>query len=471
MADMSEGQEASTYDWDTVFALPVADVNRAIVTGKSSPRGFSYDHVEGGSRTTTSARFGDWQVAQGGDGKNLRMTIPLAEIAVGAQYFGNGTATIEVKLQYLPHTDGPAPAQGRLVKLVVRNTSSDLDNDPVVVLVGEIAGASSMGLLQQAIFQVGLGAWLNANLAAFTHVFAVVNLNDRIDQDAQWAFTKPTYVDYAYTDGATLDQSTFGVLCMTGGRRGEGLSEQISPNAIPQGSRAGFLVAPARFLTDLLLPAMLHCYKGLGTDDLLVASDASSLSLKPGRTPTLSGVEHDGTSYSPVLEELEVSLLGQSLEIRSHTKTEVSPGIWSITEATHWYAISLGSLPNGTQTLKYRETQPAQIEHTTEKSTGVVIGEIIAAVLTAVAVVVAGVLTDGAAFVVAALVIGALGGVAAATPEIIAAANTDDSPDIDALRLNVMAPVTWPDSKDFRLDFAGLNGSLQLGGQPSFGAA
>ncbi len=467
-------QEALTYNWDTVFALPASIVNNAIIKKKSSPSRFKYSFTPEGStiESTVSANFGDWLITQGGDGKNLRMSVPLNTIAVlsGTEvptFLGSANAVIEIKLHYVPHTDAPSPKSGKLMKLVPKNILES-PTDPVVTLVGEIKYQNPPGIVEKAVFEIGFRDWINANLAEFDHIFAVININDKIDSDAQWAFTKPTYTSYAFIDRDTLEDSVFGVLCMTGGRSGEKFTEQISPNAIPASSKAGFLISQRRFLDDLVKPALKLSYNGLTEDKLSISSDGTSLSLKIGETVQLKDVSHDGNKYSPLLKEFEITALGQTLKIYSHTKTEVSSGIYSISKATHWYNIKLGTKSNGKQTLKYSESQKAKITHETEKSVGVEIGEIIAGILTAIVVVIAGILTDGAAFVAAAAVIGLLGGMAAATPSIIAAANKDDSPDIDMLVINTTDPITWPDSKDFLLEYAGLNVSLQLGGNPQF---
>jgi hypothetical protein len=53
-------------------------------------------------------------------------------------------------------------------------------------------------------------------------------------------------------------------------------------------------------------------------------------------------------------------------------------------------------------------------------------------------------------------------------PALIEKLNQDDSPSIDLLLVNAVDPITWTGSDVFRLDYASLNASLQLGGDPSF---
>lgn len=458
---VADTEVAPTYGWDTVSAIPVPQVNAAIIATASSPRGFDYE-PEDGTSPELHATFGPWQVTQGGDGRNLRMSVPMPSLTVGATAIADVVATIEITLAELPHAEGPPPARGSLRKLVARATTDDPINDPVVVVV-DVSAPQPLGLIQKAVISAGFSAWANANLDEFTHIFTVVNIDEEVDSDAQWAFVTPSYVDYAYLDGDSAATSTFAVLCMTGGRSGDTLTSQVSPNAIPAGTGGGYLVSAERYLTDLMMPALGHCYSGLTSEDVSVASDASSVNLNPGATVSLAPVEHDGSSYRPQLTRLDILVRGQTVQITSQTRTEVSPGITAITDATHWYHIALATRSDGSQTLRYVEAQPASIQHSTEQAPGIEILKWMLIAATAIGVIVAGVLTDGAAFVVAAVVIGALGGLAAATPDIIATANTDDSPSVDALVANTTSPITWPEVA-FHLTDARLNESLQLGG-------
>lgn len=452
---------APTYGWDTVSAVQAVQVNAAIVAAGSSPASFDYQPADP-SEPALHGTFGAWQVTTGGDGRNLRMTVPMPTVTFAATTLTDVVATIEITLTDLPHTDAPPPPRGTLRKLVAQTTTTDPVHEPVVVVV-DLSAAHPLGLIQKAVVSAGFSAWVNAHLDAFTHVFAVVNIDDEIDADAQWAFAVPSYLDYSYLDGDSLDTSTFAVLCTTGGRSGAALTSQVSPAAIPAGTQGGYLVSAERYLQDLLLPALEHCYAGLAATDVAVASDASSVNLVPGATVTLPPVEKDGSSYTPQLTRLDIFVQGQTLEIVSQTRTPISMGITAVTDASHWYTITLGTLPDGSQTLRYVESQPASVQHSTDQDPGVEIFEWMMIAITAIALVVAGVLTGGATFVVAAVVIGALGGLAAATPAIIAVVNTDDSPSIDALVTNTTAPVVWPDV-EFHLTSAGLNESLQLGG-------
>jgi hypothetical protein len=294
----------------------------------------------------------------------------------------------------------------------------------------------------------------------------VVDLNLMVDQ-GRWGFVTPDYTSYAYLDGQDLDHSTFAVLCMTGNRTGETLTEQVSPAAIPSGSVAGFVISQARVLSDLVRSAIMQAYPGLTDQNFLMSQDATTLYLTDGTSVALPPVQHAGSTYYPNLTQLSIKSNGQILTLNSLTATEVAAGITATCEATHWYTIKLGTSSNG-QTLTFVEFQPPSIVHAIHQQPGSAITQLIIGIVAAIALIILSILTSGAALVVGGLIIGLTMGVDQIVPALIDKVNKDDSPDISLLLVNAVDPITWTASKEFSLDYGSLNVSLQLGGNPSF---
>ena len=76
MAPAAPETTADTFGWDTVFALRVDDVNKAIISGKSTPTTFSQSVNNG--EVVASGTFTDWQICMGGDGKLLHLALPIS---------------------------------------------------------------------------------------------------------------------------------------------------------------------------------------------------------------------------------------------------------------------------------------------------------------------------------------------------------------------------------------------------------
>lgn len=472
MTNLTTGtsHETDTFNWDTIFAIPISDVNQAIISKKSSPKGFEFKNTA--DKIYCKGDFGDWQLSMGGSGSLIRLTLPISNIS---GYFYNGdtkqtficsgpvNAIIQVKLKFLPHTESSQSANdGTFHELVVRTESGD-PKDPVTSLIVLEAGTSTFtpGIAKYAA-ESSITGWCNGNIAEFSHVFATVNLNKIIDKDA-FAFCNPSYTSYAYLDRTNADNSLLGILCMTGGRTTENNIQEISPFTIPRGDESGFLISRKRFLADLIMPTFPLQWPNAKTSDFEITSDDNYIKLKESISIDLPDVEHNGSSYTPTLKTFSTQLQDEHLIVTSYTETDVFPGITAWCQSTKTYTISLGTSKNG-QTILYNEVGTGVEEHGTYKSAGVEIAEWMIAIIAAIALIILGILTDGAAFVIGALVIGALSGLAAATPDIVSLVNTDDSPSIDLLSFNISHPIQWSDRKDYTLASAGLNGPLQLGG-------
>jgi len=460
-----------TYNWDTIFAIPVPDVNKTIVGKKSSPPNFSYDEA---GAYTVSADFGDWQMCMGGDGKNVRFSIPMTNIVINytsgsSVTCDSGSAVVEINLHYIPHTDPTGVTEDDVPcnrKALVVKTTSDDPSSPVAALVGEPQLSPNPGTISTAVFGQALLDWVSNNLGEFNHIFSVVDLNRMINQ-GQWGFVTPNYTSYAYLDGSKLDNSVFGVLTMTGDRTGGSLSEQISPSAIPSGSEAGFLVSQARTLYDLVRPAIMLAYPGLTDENFLMSYDKTRLYLEQGVTVDMPPVEKDGSTYHPKLTSLTVETDGEIFTVTSVTSTYITFGITSETTATNWYTLNLGKSNNG-QTINFVMTQPTDQQYSVHQDPGVIITEIILSIIIGLVSLICAPLTAGASLVIGGLVIGLLLGASQIATAAIESVNKDTSPAVDLLMVNAVDPIKWTGSDVFKLCYVHPNISLQLGGDSLF---
>lgn len=455
-----------TYNWDTAFAIPIPDVNQTIVDQKSSPPGFTMTAADS---YTVSADFGDWQICMGGDGKNVRFSIPMTGIVIdyssGTRVTcATGSAVIEINLHYIPHetsTDVPSNPRALTVK-----TTSDDPSTPVAALVGQVTLSPDPGTISTAVFGQGLLDWVNGNLDEFNHIFSVVDLNRMIDQQ-QWGFVTPNYTSYAYLDGNSLEDSILGVLTMTGNRSGENLNEQISASAIPKGSDAGFLLSQERTLYDLVRPAIMVAYPGLTDATFLMSNDKTRLYLVPDISVDMPPVDHNGSTYYPKLTALTVETDGETYTVTSTTNTYITFGVTSETTATNWYTLNLGTSNNG-QTITFVQSQPTDQQFAVHQDPGVIITEVILSIIIGLVSLICAPLTDGASIMLGGLVIGLLLGATQIATATIESVNMDTSPAVDLLMVNAVDPIKWTGSDSLKLNYVHPNISLQLGGDPLF---
>jgi len=462
--------EVDTLGWDTVFAIRVGDANRAIVDHHTSPAGF--DYADAASMLRCSGTFGDWQITSGGDGGNIRLRLPVTDVrgaypgAAGPVDFRHPalTATIQIRLHFLPQPDADSAAAVVPHDLVPLTTSTG-PADPVVslVTVDWTGGDPSPGVLRYLIEGAVVG-WCNDHLDQFAHVFATVDLNQYV-ATGDFAFCKPTYLSYAYAETENPDEAVIGVLCMTGGRPPGQNVQQVSPAIIPPGTRAGFALSRQRLLADMILPTLPLAWTNAALSQFALGTDGRSVVLVDGQSVQLPDVSHDGSTYTPYLEGFTLTISDAVIQVDARTEVDLGLGVTGWCDSTHRYTIALGTGASGQQTLVYSSVgDPDETHGTSESSTTTIVLVVIGLLVTLILAI----LTDGVALIVAGIVAGVLLGVAGVTPDIIAAVDGDQAPGIDLLTFNATHPITWPDSKDFTLHTAVLNGALQLGGDPGF---
>lgn len=462
---VNNAAEASTYGWDTAFVIRLKDVNEAISKYAVSPAGFEYTPTD--RSCSVKASFGTWQLCQGGDGGEVHFNIPVPSGSLVWQ--GNtypivqATATIEVKLHYLPHTD-PA-LTGNPQKLVISTTAAGPD-EPIVSVLNLAFAGQTPDFIPCALIKASLQAWLNLHLDTFNHIFSVVDLNRVVNQD-QFKWLVPTYTAYAYRDGIDEEDSCLAVLSMTMGNSAAGLAEQVSANAIPDDSRSGFLISKERLYAQMILPALPHVFPGSASADFAVTDDkAAIVNLQPINTKT---VENAGTTYQPVVQKLRINLIGEELQIYTLTRVDVGLGAYAMIENTSFQRLKLATSANGTQTLTWENSRPAITDHWSEVDGG---SSIIIDIIALIVMAILAILTDGAALIVALLIVALIVGLMQAIPKTIASVVakevSDDSPSLSLLSLNATDPIRWPGGDKFKLNYVSLNGALQLGGNPGF---
>ena len=465
---LKAGAQAFTYGWDTVFAIRKPDVNAAIVKAGSSPTSFS--QVAPDNSCSVTGTFGPWQVC-GGDGVDLHFQVPIVKGSLSyknASYPMDGAdATIEVQLEYIPPQPKPRSNQPKSKhNLVMRTTMPE--NEPVVSVV-DLSLPGFPGFLQKSLMRALLEVWMNDNLASFSHVFSAVEINRIVDQK-QFQWLAPTRTRYAFARGQTANSSVFGVLCMTQGRNDGGIASQLSPNAIPPGARSGFLISRERFLEEMVLPGLPNAFPGSLPSDFAMSPDKTevinraNLKTKP--------VNHMGTTYHPEVTSLAISVVGDEIVVSSVTRTDIALGTCAEVSVTSYQRLKVANKPDGSQTLVYEESRPPIKDHTVKTSAS---GEKLKIILEIAAIVVGvilTILTDGAFLIVALIIIALLVGLVEGVPKLIAdvVGNkvSNESPSLALLVSNSTNPIQWPGGADFRLTWAGMNDSLQLGGNPGF---
>lgn len=462
----------TTYGWDTAFAIRLRDVNSAIVKARSSPRSFafapdSYSHLNG--------TFGDWQVRRGPTGDLIHLTVPITGGTLSwlenTWPLAGITAIIEVRLETIA---GEVQSGSTRWDLRVKPTGMpayhELPSEPPASLVDVIYPDHALDGDGDAFLREALPIYFQNHLAEFDHIFASVNINE-MEDTGDWAWLAPSFVSYAFVSGSSDDASHLGVLCLTQSEPVANRLCELAPSAIPDGSLSGFLIGTHLLMKNIIRPALVRAFPGTSDSDFVLSKDEQRITL--ARSLDMPPHDYEGTTYQSKLDELTVSITGSALTLESESSVELSDGIHGHVRNTHFANVIITTLPDGKQTLSFDTSlSPILGNPWTTKDGAITVIEILVGVLAGFAAVAVTMLTAGTATLIALVVVGLVFGIAEAAPSIVAAAlegrTTDEMASVDGLLLTGVKPINWPDSTDYRLTAATLNGCLQLGGDPQF---
>ena len=166
MAPKTESASLDLRGWDTVSAVRIGDLNKAIRDAGTTPPEFSQPVDARGKNANTSANFRPWQVLPDGDGEELKMQIDFEEAVVDIEgqetKCGGGVALITVRLEMLP-TDIKTAENARKHVLVVAQP-----NKRQPITVDKVVFDEDVGFSEELVFDTGLGLWLNGHITKFS---------------------------------------------------------------------------------------------------------------------------------------------------------------------------------------------------------------------------------------------------------------------------------------------------------------
>jgi hypothetical protein len=448
------------YGWDTAFAVRLSEVNKVIAERRSSPREFfQEDKADGYS---LRGRFGDWSVIPKGSGDLIRMNIPFCDAVLtlpdGNSISRSGSAGILLRLRFvkLPNANG-GPKQQMTHALLPSGDA--VGAEKAVSIVTLTLNDDDPNSLAEIAFRMLLEDWLEANIAAFDHVFAFTRLDGTAGGDSPFQWLQPTEQAYAYTDIGASD-GAIALLCRTGGRSTANLPSQVSPLALVAGASATLTIARPRILEDIVLPKMPLVFSGAKQTDFQIDPTDGSIGLANGPVGFDAKDNKSGQTHPCTLIDLKVAILGAELTIDATTTADVSAGIHVFTRTRTRMTISAG--PD--QKLTYVQTEEPDIQHSTKEDLSVVLTEALLAAIALVFTVAAIIVTDGAALLVVAVIVGLTAGLVALADTIDEHNTSAAATPLTDLALNATGSATWTDGGRFQLTSARLSGGLQLAG-------
>lgn len=323
----------STNGWDTVHALRFSEVNKAIVNAKSSSSSFE-EHIEDDDgHQVIAGQFAPWQLTTGGDGRNVRLILPIPEAIFefrdNRDNLRNVKATIEINLDWVQNA-----AQHDL--------KNDVQNAPTMISMD--FGSNNIPPIRKALFQNLLTKWIQENPQAFDHTFASVDINDAANQGSfAWIKPKNGKISYAVADHdkyTTIENSVFAVLCMTSDDPAPE-THMVSASSIPDGVNAALLIRPKAVLKNMFLPNIYLVFDQAKAEDFDLSND--NMSISNNKEVSMGKQDMDGTIVAPKIDKGDYTLTIQDNKIVMHTiaKFDYKLGISISIDHTTNYTIGI----------------------------------------------------------------------------------------------------------------------------------
>lgn len=308
---MLASEEANTYGWDTVFAIDYNAVNMAMTKSWPDVPDTSKNFNELNEGYTIAGSWKPWQIALGGDGKNIRLNCAIengtfTRADASTLDITGANVEIEINLDYVPD-----PSNQNSLKLMVDPSGTAAEPAAIVI---SISHDPAFNTIDEAIMKEQFQTWFIANLGEFNHVFHIVDIADQVDKDDKWAWVTPTSTSYAVTDEGTMDSSVFAVLTMVQNRP-KPLSHQVSPFAIPENSSSGFLISGENYVQNMMLDGAILLFYGATASDFVIDDDGLSVTNKSALQWNVVNDKGHPVSLDISPNNFRMSLLHSNLQV------------------------------------------------------------------------------------------------------------------------------------------------------------
>ncbi|WP_313133526.1 TULIP family P47-like protein [Anaerocolumna sp.] len=440
----------TTNGWDTVSICRVTALNERIKSQKTYPAAISYQV----DQLSLEGVFDSWQIITGGDGRNVKLKLPMKSGTYKGLNMGKGdtfdlanvSVDIYIKLNYFPIPNPEVATDGEYNLFV--NTARVSEYDPIAAVISLADPGGTIDDINKSILRGLYEKWLNMpeNLKKFDTLFSTVLINNMGEQSEEYKWLRATAISYAYTDKGTDESSIFGILCMTNDRSCDGLPNQLPAADLKSDDNALFLISREIFAKYQLLPSLKFVF----TD----SPEAQYVMDDAGTTITGTNIKVDtvrvgAIDYYPVAQSFEMCFDETYIRTTAKIHTHISAGIDTYTIIMTKQTLALGTNDKGEQVMTYEMVGDPITENSTKIATWIVVTEailaLIATVVIAVAAKVATKLTALIVAIIVAIVVALVTVVIHVIIErVIAGGVTDSLPSISPMVKVAANQVKWP---------------------------
>lgn len=452
----------STNGWDTVSICRVTALNEKIKSEKTYPESIEISRTQ----FNLAGDFDPWQVITGGDGRNVKLRLPMKSGTYTGIDWENEkekvfdltgvSVDIYVKLSYFPAPNPEKAADGNYLLYV--NTEKSEETDPIASVIALHDPKGKMDDLNKSLLRGLYEKWLNQpeNLKKFDTLFSTVAINNMGEKSDEYKWLRATAISYAYTDKGTEESSIFGVLCMTNERSYAGLPNQLPAVSLASDNNALFLISRPLFVKYQFAPSLKYIFEGssceLDKNETTVM--AKNLKLDPVRVGAID--------YHPVVESFEVTFDETFILTTANIHTPISAGIDAYTTIITKATLALGKNDAGEQIMTYEMIGDPTTYNDTDIAAWIVVTEAVLALIAAVVTGVAGKVAGKVAALIVGIVVAAVVALISVTihviiEKVIAEGATSALPSIAPMVKIATNQVKWPFCQDDAFELTGID--------------
>jgi len=316
------------FGWDTVTALSVGAVNRALAANSNQLiQEFKVSGETFGNSYELQGEFGPWQVVAGGSGSLLRLSVPIAtgsiRPGVGAVVdLAGSTAVLEVSLDLLPTADGRSQ---HLVFALDRAATTGAVPQPGAVtpvsLSAPAAATAELGTLGVELVLDGVAQALASDASAVSYVLASVNL---VPPTAN-SWLTPVQSAYVYQEVIGAG-SYLAILSTVSSRDIAQLPRTVDPELFSGGGDAAFAISEDLFLEQLIRPALPQVFGG-SADASCFGYDPVKHVITAARQFGIAEVKEGAIWYTPNVTTLSLGVVGGALAMAVNGTCDLKAGI------------------------------------------------------------------------------------------------------------------------------------------------
>ncbi|WP_319505576.1 TULIP family P47-like protein [Bacteroides graminisolvens] len=319
----------NTKGWDTVGLVKTEHVNQDI---RNCWHLFNNEIKKTEVEYELSGKFGPWQITDGGSNKLIRFNIPFesgtfrlfdnasimaADENSQKEYsLTNCECIVEMMMDFV-NTDN----NKKLLKLDIKQLAKSRDeiassNEQGGWIVPILFKGNIPAFYQPVILEL-VCQYLIEHPEQINYVFASINF---AQESGSWV--TPVKCKYSYLDS---QPSYMGVLSVCSNKDITNMPVDIDVNSLPGNPNSYFITSSDLFLLNVMMPSFIDFFQHSNSSDYRI-NDLGIL--VNTRSLEMNSVKSGAIWYTPIIEGLEVSVLGGVLEIKINGKCDLKAGIW-----------------------------------------------------------------------------------------------------------------------------------------------